>query len=73
MKSYKAAEVQQRELKPSSPDRSHARVVREGETLAHIAYEVYGDPRLWRPIATANGINKPRFVEPGTPLRIPAL
>ena len=73
VKSYKAAEVQQRELKPSSPDRSHARVVREGETLAHIAYEVYGDPRLWRPIATANGINKPRFVEPGTPLRIPAL
>ena len=22
-----------------------------GETLAHIAYEVYGDPRMWRPIA----------------------
>ena len=33
VKSYKAAEVQQRELKPSSPDRSHARVVREGELL----------------------------------------
>jgi len=72
-KSYKSAEVQLRELKLSSPDRSHARVLREGETLAHIAHEAYGDPRMWRPIALANGITRPRFVEPGTPLWIPAL
>ena len=72
-KSYKSAEVQLRDLKLSSPDRSHARVLREGETLAHIAYEVYGDPRMWRPIALANGIERPRFIEPGTPLWIPAL
>jgi len=72
-KSYKAAEVQLRDLKLSSPDRSHARVLREGETLQHIAYEVYGDPRMWRPIAVANGIERPRFIEPGTPLWIPAL
>jgi nucleoid-associated protein YgaU len=73
LKSYKSAEVQRRELKLSSPDRTHVRVLREGETLAHIAKEVYGDPRLWRPIADANGISRPRFVPPGTPLRIPAL
>jgi hypothetical protein len=73
MKSYASAEVQLRDLKLSSPDRSHARVLREGETLAHIANEVYGDPRMWRPIALANGIERPRFVPPGTPLRIPAL
>lgn len=73
LKSYKSAEVQLRELKLSSPDRSHVRVLREGETLAHIAHEVYGDPRMWRPIAEANGIERPRFVEPGTPLWIPAL
>lgn len=73
LKSYKSAEVQLRELKLSSPDRSHVRVLREGETLAHIAYEVYGDPRMWRPIAEANGIERPRFIEPGTPLWIPAL
>jgi hypothetical protein len=73
LKSYKSAEVQLRELKVSSPDRSHARVLREGETLAHIAYDVYGDPRMWRPIAAANGIRQPRFIEPGTPLWIPAL
>ena len=72
-KSYKSAEVQMRELKLSSPDRTHVRVMREGETLAHIAAEVYGDPRMWRPIAEANGIERPRFIEAGTPLRIPAL
>jgi len=73
IKSYKSAEVQQRELKLSSPDRSHVRVLREGEQLAHIAYEAYGDPRMWRPIALANGIERPRFIEPGTPLWVPAL
>ena len=73
MRSYKSAEVQLRELKLSSPDRSHVRVLREGETLAHIANEAYGDPRMWRPIALANGIERPRFIAPGTPLRIPAL
>jgi nucleoid-associated protein YgaU len=72
-KSYKSAEVQLRDLKLSSPDRSHTRVLREGETLAHIAFEVYGDPRMWRPIALANGITRPRFIQPGTPLLIPAL
>jgi hypothetical protein len=73
LKSYKSAEVQLRELKLSSPDRSHVRVLREGETLAHIAYEAYGDPRMWRPIALANGVLRPRFVAPGTPLMIPSL
>jgi hypothetical protein len=73
IRSYKSAEVQLRELKLSSPDRTHVRVLREGETLAHIAYEVYGDPRMWRPIALANGIERPRFIDPGTPLQIPAL
>lgn len=73
LKQYQSAEVQLRELKRSSPDRTHRRVLREGETLAQIAAEVYGDPRLWRVIALANDIERPRFVPPGTALVIPAL
>lgn len=73
IRSYKSAEVQLRDLKLSSPDRTHVRVLRDGETLAHIAHAVYGDPRMWRPIALANAITRPRFVAPGTPLLIPAL
>ncbi|MBX2796106.1 MAG: LysM peptidoglycan-binding domain-containing protein [Myxococcales bacterium] len=73
MKEYKSAEVQRRELKRSSPDRTHRRILQAGQTLSDLAAEVYGDPGLWRPIAEANDIDQPRFVPPGTPLVIPAL
>lgn len=72
MKSYRAAEVQQREINPSSPDRSRLHVVREGDRLPAIAAAAYGDPRQWRLIATANEIERPRFLAPGQALRIPA-
>lgn len=73
MKSYEALEVQLREMRLESPDRTKVRVVREGETLTAIAAEVYGDARLWTVLADANDIDRPRFVAPGTPLRVPAL
>lgn len=73
IKSYTPVEVQLRELRLESPDRARVRVLREGETLAHLATEAYGDPRLWRVIAEANAIDRPRFVAVGTPLMIPAL
>jgi nucleoid-associated protein YgaU len=73
MKSYEAVETQLRELRRQSPDRTRVRVVREGETLAAIAAEVYGDPRLWTALAEANDIDRPRFVTPGTALQVPAL
>jgi hypothetical protein len=73
LKSYEAVEVQLREMGLKSPDRTRVRVVREGETLAAIAAEVYGDPRLWRFLAEENGVDRPRFVPAGTPLRIPAI
>ncbi len=72
-KSYESAEVQQRELRRASPDRTRVRVLREGETLAALATEAYGDARLWRRIAEENDVDRPRFVPAGTPLRIPAL
>jgi hypothetical protein len=61
------------QIQLSSPDRTRIRVLREGETLAHVAQEAYGDPRLWHVIAAANDIERPRFVPPGTPLEVPAL
>jgi hypothetical protein len=73
LKSYKPAEVQLREISRQSPDRTHVRVLREGERLDQLANETYGNPRLWRVIARANRIDRPRFVRPGTPLFVPAL
>jgi len=72
LKKYKTADEQLRDIKKSSPDRTHVRVMRENETLAQIAYEAYGDPRLWKVIAEANDIDRPRFVPPGTPLKVPS-
>jgi Contractile injection system tube protein len=72
IKSYRAAEVQLRELNRSSPDRSRFHVVRDGDRLPAIAAAAYGDPRQWRMIATANDLERPRFLEPGAALRIPA-
>lgn len=73
MKSYRSPEVQLRELKRKSPDRTRFRLVRDGETLAQIAEEAYGDPRLWRMLAEFNGIERPRFLRSGSALRIPSL
>jgi len=73
LKSYEAVEVQLRTMNLLSPDRSRVRVVGDGETLAQLATEAYGNPRLWRVIAEANDIDRPRFLISGTALRIPAL
>jgi nucleoid-associated protein YgaU len=73
LKSYVPADVQIRAIKASSPDRTRVRTMRDGETLAQLAYEAYGQPGLWRPIATANAIDRPRFIQTGQALTIPAL
>ncbi|RKN35802.1 LysM peptidoglycan-binding domain-containing protein [Streptomyces hoynatensis] len=54
----------------------HARRVhrlRAGETLAHLAWQEYGDPGAWRAIAEANGIDDPMRLAPGRELLLPAL
>jgi hypothetical protein len=73
LKSYVPVQVQVHAQKPASPDRTRVRSVRDGETLAQLANEAYGQPRLWRPIATENGIDRPRFLQAGQTLRIPAI
>lgn len=53
------------------PHRVHR--LERGETLDRLAAAYYGDSTLWRHIATANGIEDPLRIEPGTPLVIPRL
>lgn len=45
--------------------------VNEGDTLAWIAYKVYGDSALWWLIAEANRLTRVRQLLPGTVLEIP--
>jgi hypothetical protein len=48
----------------------HLRAVREGETLAWIAYEEFGDAGAWRHIAQLNNIADPLRLRPGQLLLI---
>ncbi len=56
-----------------SADRVKSRVVKAGDTLERIAAEEYGDPRRWRPIAEASGLENPLRLVVGQRLTIPAL
>ncbi len=47
--------------------------VRDGDSLPSIAFDAYGDPTRWRPIAEANGIDNPLSLRRGSELTIPRL
>ena len=55
-----------------SSDVAKVWVVKRGQSLANIASVEYGDPRAWRFIADANGIDNPLGLVPGTRLLLPA-
>jgi len=55
-----------------SSDVAKVWVVKRGQSLASIAAAEYGDPRAWRVIADANGIDDPLELAPGTRLLLPA-
>lgn len=73
LREYRTLRNQREQLRLSSPDRTHSRVLVEGETLSALAGEVYGDPGAWRQLAEHNRIDDPRRVAAGTPLAIPPL
>ncbi|HEX2300555.1 MAG TPA: LysM peptidoglycan-binding domain-containing protein, partial [Pseudonocardiaceae bacterium] len=49
------------------------RTVVDGDSLASVAYQEYGDPTRWRVLAEANGIDDPMRIPAGRPLLVPAL
>jgi hypothetical protein len=56
-----------------SADRAKRRVFKEGDSLQRIAAEEYGDPRQWRAIAAASGVDNPLTIAPGRGLTVPTL
>jgi nucleoid-associated protein YgaU len=48
-------------------------LVREGDSLASLAYRYYGDATRWRAIAEENGIDDPLLLRGGRALNIPRL
>lgn len=54
-----------------SSDLAKVWLVKQGETLATIAAREYNDPREWRAIAEANGMDDPLALQPGMRLVLP--
>jgi hypothetical protein len=57
----------------SSPDVTHSRVVRNGDTLPLMTREVYGTSRHHWEVARANGLNTLRELTPGRELVFPPI
>jgi len=70
---YRNIDLEAKEVKRETSDYSKRHVVGQGETLSHIAGAEYGDPRLWRVIAIANGLQRARRLQPGLSLLLPNL
>ena len=56
-----------------SPDLTHRRIVRPGDTLPLMCFEVYGDPGPYLFVAAANQLDDFRDLEVGTAIRFPPL
>lgn len=56
-----------------SPDVSRLFVVKEGQTLAALCYEVYGDPQLVGQVAKFNNLSGYRYIPAGTEILMPML
>ncbi|WP_428242860.1 CIS tube protein [Gynuella sp.] len=57
----------------SSPDLTHMRVIKAGDTLPQLCYQIYGDSRYYLKVARANGMDNFRQLKPGTRVYFPPL
>ena len=57
--------------KASSPDLTHVRIVKEGDTLPAMAYKIYGDYKYYLEVAKVNGLNDFRNLQPGKQIFFP--
>ncbi|NLS75687.1 MAG: LysM peptidoglycan-binding domain-containing protein [Chloroflexi bacterium] len=71
LREYKSLETQLQQLNLQSADHTRVHIVQRGETLPQIAYIAYQDPAKWRLIAQANGLLRPRELQPGMVLELP--
>jgi phage tail protein X len=57
----------------SSPDLTHVRKVKSGDTLPMMCYRIYGDPKYYIQVAEVNGITNFRQLLPGTDIIFPPI
>ena len=56
-----------------SPDLTHVRKVKLGDTLPLMCYRIYGDPKYYVEVARANQLTNFRVLQPGTDIVFPPL
>ncbi len=72
-KEFVPVEGQLRSAPRSSPDKRRIHTLQEGDALWLLAARAYGDPRHWKVLADANGLDDPLQLPPGRELVIPPL
>jgi Contractile injection system tube protein/LysM domain len=70
---FRNVDLEAKEVKRETADFTKVHVVIQGESLSGIAAASYNDPSLWRVIALANAIVKPRVLAVGQQLLLPKL
>jgi nucleoid-associated protein YgaU len=70
---FRNVDLEAKEVKRETSDYTKRYMVNQGETLSGIAAASYGDPALWRVIALANDIDRPRSLAAGQELTLPNL
>lgn len=71
LEGYTPMHRQIEQLNLQSADHTRAHLLAQGESLALVSWQYLQDPRAWRHVATANGIDDPRRLTPGRTLTIP--
>jgi hypothetical protein len=61
------------EAKDQSPDLTHVRLVKAGDSLPALCYQIYGNPAYYLEVAEANRIDNFRKLIPGTRIFFPPL
>lgn len=61
------------EQKDNSPDLTHVRTVKAGDTLPLLCFDIYGEPGRYLQVAEANGLSNFRQLNPGTEIFFPPI
>jgi hypothetical protein len=61
----------ERRENPTSPDLTHLREIREGDTLPLLAHRIYGDATLYLEVARVNKLVSFRSLRPGSRVSLP--
>ena len=67
------ADEGKKKVNNSSPDVTHERILKAGETLPMLCHQIYGKPSYYIEVARANKLNDFRNLKPGTRITFPPL